>query len=338
MSKALHPSEVLYAGGRPFPALAACEHYAGSEKHLRKALKLQNALQHEGAPLFDITADCEDGAPVGDAHAQAALIAALINSNDNRFDRLGARIHDVRHPAWQDELETIVGGAGRRLAYLVLPKPESVADVAQQIAALAACRARHDIAREIPVHVLIETPGALRDAWQIAALPEVESLDFGLMDYVSAQHGAIPAAAMHSPGQFEHPLIARAKCEVATAALAHGKVPSHNVTTEFRDLAVVAADARRARQEFGFLRMWSIHPNQIEPIIAALRPDFNEVEEAGIILCAAAAADWGPIQQNGKLYDRAAYRYYWELLQRAHATGVDLAAEVRSRFFNAAPD
>ncbi len=104
------------------------------------------------------------------------------------------------------------------------------------------------------------------------------------MDFVSAHHGAIPAAAMRSPGQFAHPLIARAKCEIAAAALGNGVVPSHNVTTEIRDTAVVRDDARRARQEFGFLRMWSIHPNQIQPIVEAMRPDFAEVEEAAEIL------------------------------------------------------
>ena len=74
----------------------------------------------------------------------------------------------------------------------------------------------------LPVHVLIETLGALHDVWEIAGLPGVESIDFGLMDFVSDHHGAIPGAAMKSPGQFEHPLIVRAKCEIATAALARG--------------------------------------------------------------------------------------------------------------------
>ncbi|MDP1653831.1 MAG: aldolase/citrate lyase family protein [Rhodocyclaceae bacterium] len=333
MSTALHPSEVLYAGGRPFPALAACEHYAGSEKLIRKALELQASL----GQIFDITADCEDGAPAGREHAHAELVAALINSSDNRFNRLGARIHDIRHPAWQDDLETIVGTAGERLAYLVLPKPECVADVQTQIAALGQARTCHGVTRKIPVHVLIETPGALRDAWQIAALPQVESLDFGLMDFVSAHHGAIPATAMRSPGQFSHPLVVRAKCEIAAAALGNGIVPTHNVTTEFRDIAVVAADARRARQEFGFLRMWSIHPNQIEPIVLAMRPSFDETTEACAILDAAADADWGPIQIDGRLHDRASYRYYWELLQRAHATGTTLPDSVTARFFNILP-
>ncbi len=330
MTTALHPSEVLYAGGKPFPALAACEHYAGSEKLIRKALELQAKL----GPIFDITADCEDGAAAGQELAHAAMIAARIDSADNRYNRMGARIHDVRHPAWRSELDIIIAKAGKRLAYLVLPKPECFDDAKVQIDALESLRAQHGVGNTIPVHVLIETHGAIRDAWRIAALPQVESLDFGLMDFVSAHHGAIPSFAMRSPGQFNHPLVARAKCEIAAAALGNGIVPAHNVTTEFRDITVVADDARRARQEFGFLRMWSIHPNQIEPIIAAMRPSFDEVSEAGEILAKAQDAAWGPIQINGRLHDRASYRFYWELLQRAYATGVTLPTDTATRFFH----
>jgi len=330
-ASSIHPAAVLYAGGRPFPALPACEHYAGSEKLLTKALQLQ-AESGDGRPIFDITGDCEDGAPAGREREHATMVAALIAGADNRFDRVGARIHDVRHPAWREELDILIAQAGRNLAYLVLPKPECADDTLTQISALDDARRRHGVARDIPVHVLIETPGALREAWQIAALPHVESLDFGLMDFVSAHHGAIPAEAMHSPGQFEHPLIVRAKCEIAAAALGNGAVPSHNVTTEFRDPTVVADDARRARA-FGFLRMWSIHPNQIQPIVDAMRPDFAEVETAAEILCRAQDAAWGPIQYEGRLHDRASYRYFWELLHRAIATGTKIPTEAQARFF-----
>jgi citrate lyase subunit beta/citryl-CoA lyase len=328
----LPPAHALYQGaGKPFPALAACEHYAGSEKLIRKALQIQFEL----GPIFDVTADCEDGAPAGRESEHAEMVAALIMSEDNRFGRLGARIHDVTHPAWRAELATLVGKAGNRVAYVVLPKANCADDALEQITALNDLRRQFGVTREIPVHVLIETPRALREAWQIAALPGVESIDFGLMDFVSSHHGAIPAGAMRSPGQFEHPLVTRAKCEIAAAALGNGVVPSHNVTTEIRDTAVVREDARRARQEFGFLRMWSIHPAQIEPIVEAMRPDFGAVDEAAAILIAAQDADWGPIQHEGKLHDRASYRYYWELLCRARATGMDIAAEARHRFFNA---
>ncbi len=331
-SSRIHPAAVLYAGGKPFPTLAACEHYAGSEKLLTKALQIQ-AESADTLPVFDITADCEDGAPAGREREHATMVAALIAGAGNRFDRVGARIHDVRHPAWREELDILVAEAGSRIAYLVLPKPECADDALIQIGALDDARHRRGIRREIPVHVLIEAPGALREAWQIAALPHVESLDFGLMDFVSAHHGAIPATAMRSPGQFSHPLIVRAKCEIAAAALANGVVPSHNVTTEIRDIEAVSADACRARQEFGYLRMWSIHPNQIQPIVHAMRPDFAEVATAAEILAAAQDAAWGPIQHEGRLHDRASYRYYWELLQRARATGMDIHGDARSRFF-----
>ncbi|MEX3605442.1 MAG: hypothetical protein VB142_01575 [Burkholderia sp.] len=65
--------------------------------------------------------------------------------------------------------------------------------------------------------MLIETHGALDQGAQIAALPAVSTLSFGLMDFVSAHHGVIPDSAMRSPGQFNHPLVRRAKPEIAAA-------------------------------------------------------------------------------------------------------------------------
>ena len=53
---------------------------------------------------------------------------------------------------------------------------------------------------------------------------------------------------------------------------------------------------------------------------------------AATLLAAAQDAAWGPIQHEGKLHDRASYRYYWELLQRAHATGMDIPDDARLRF------
>lgn len=324
-----HPSQILYAGDHPLPQLPAVEHYAGTEKLWRKAL----ALQAETGPVFDLTCDCEDGAPVGSEREHAETAAALIASSDNRFNRVGARIHDITHSCWRDDLDALVRLAGTRLAYLTLPKARGVEDVEAQITALREAERTHHVDRRIPVHVLIETPGALREVWEIAAHTGVESLDFGLMDFVSGHHGAIPASAMKSPGQFEHPLIVRAKCEISAAALAHSVVPSHNVCTELNDAELIRSDACRARLEFGYLRMWSIHPNQILPIVEAMRPDFSEVEVAAEILVAAQDAHWGPTRHAGKLHDRASYRYYWELLSRAHATGMALPVEAGQRFF-----
>ncbi|MEN9425889.1 MAG: hypothetical protein RLZZ220_238 [Pseudomonadota bacterium] len=329
MAEHAHPDQVLFQGEKPFPILPAVDHYAGSEKLMKKAL----AVQHELGAVFDITCDCEDGAHAGAEADHARMAAGVIMSEDNRFGRVGARIHDITHPHWEQDVDILVGLAGSRLAFLTIPKVRCAADAARQIESIRSAEERHGIEREIPVHVLIETHGALREAWEIAALDRVESLDFGLMDFVSGHHGAIPGSAMRSPGQFEHPLVARAKCDISAAALANGVVPSHNVTTELKDIDYIRRDAERARKEFGYLRMWSIHPNQIVPIIEAMRPDFTEVEEAAEILIAAQDKHWGPIQHAGKLHDRASYRYYWELLKRARSTGMKIPDEASRRYF-----
>ncbi|MCX7742175.1 MAG: aldolase/citrate lyase family protein, partial [Tepidimonas sp.] len=184
----------------------------------------------------------------------------------------------------------------------------------------------------LPLHVLIESPAAVQRAFEIAAHPRVASLSFGLMDFVSAHGGAIPAEAMTLQGQFTHPLVVRAKLEIASAAHAHGKVPAHGVVTEFRDRAAVRQAAERAAREFGFTRMWSIHPDQIEPILQAFRPPLEEVERAAEIIAAAQAADWAPIAHRGQLHDRASFRYFWQVLERAHATAVALPEPVRRHF------
>ncbi len=299
--------------------LPACDHYAGSEKLMRKSM----ALQQELGPVFDITFDCEDGAAAGAELEHAQLVASLLNDEGNRFNRIGVRLHDLSSPHFEQDVATIVGAAAARLAYVVLPKPDGVDEVRQAIGLIN----RHAEAAGrsgLPVHVLVETHGALREAWEIAALPQVECLSFGIMDFVSAHYGAIPANAMRTPGQFAHPLVVRAKLEMVAACHAHGKVASHNVTTEIRDSAVVANDAQRAAAEFGFTRMWSIHPDQIKPIVKAFTPRLSEVNEATNILQEAIAANWGPISQNGRLHDRASYRYYWTVLQRAKLAGLAL--------------
>ncbi len=326
---AVHPDEALFKGEKPFPVIPSCEHYAGSEKLIVKALEHQNRL----GPIFDLTCDCEDGAPTGRETEHAEMIVRVLCGSANRHHRAGVRIHDPSHPHWRRDVEILVGGAGEALAYVTLPKPTAAAQVAEMIDHVRQVAARQGVRREIPIHVIVETHGALREAFEIAALPGMQTLDFGLLDFVSGHHGAIPASAMRSPGQFEHPLLVRAKADLVAAALANGIVPAHSVTLDLKDTAQIRSDARRARLEFGFLRMYSIHPAQIEPIVDAMKPDLTEVRDAAAILLAAQAADWGPIQHAGELHDRASYRYYWELLQKARVTGTAIPRAAERAFF-----
>jgi len=327
---AIHPNQALFGGEKPFPIIPSCEHFAGSEKLILKALSLQDSL----GPIFDITCDCEDGAAAGQEREHAEMIVRVLNSEANKHRMAGARIHDYTHAAWRLDVDILVGGAGKLLAYITIPKCTKAAQAAEMIAYIQKVAASHGITRQIPIHILVETHGALHEVYEIAALPWLQVVDFGLMDFVSGHHGAIPASAMRSPGQFEHCLLARAKAQVVAAALAHGVVPAHNVTLDLKNTETTFSDASRARNEFGFLRMWSIYPTQIPAIVDAMKPNYDEVTVASNILLAAQAAEWGPIQYDGELHDRATYRYFWEVLQKAKITNVAIPAEANAAFFS----
>ena len=325
----VHPNDALFGGEKPFPLIPACEHFAGSEKLILKALSLQESL----GPVFDITCDCEDGAASGQEREHAEMIVRVLTSDVNKNKMAGARIHDYTHPAWKLDIDILVPGAGQVLSYITIPKCTSLKQAGEMISYIQQVAKANNISREIPIHILIETHGALNQVHEIAALPWLQVLDFGLMDFVSAHHGAIPASAMRSPDQFEHKLLARAKTEVVAAALANGVVPAHNVTLDLKNVETTYSDAYRARNEFGFMRMWSIYPTQIQAIVDAMKPNFDEVADAANILLAAQIADWGPIQYAGELHDRATYRYFWEVLQKAKLTGVAISEEAEQAFF-----
>ena len=214
-SSLIHPEDALFTAEKRFPVITACDHYAGTEKLMRKAL----ALQQELGPIFDVTCDCEDGAPSGREAEHARMVADVLNSDANRFDMAGVRIHDPSHPHWQRDIDVLVDGAGARIAHLTIPKPTAADQVFTVVDYLQQRVAAAGLSREIPVHVLV----------------------------VSSHHGAIPAAAMRSPGQFEHRLLARAKAELVAAALANGLVPAHNVSLDLKNREATFSDARRAR-------------------------------------------------------------------------------------------
>ncbi len=335
-----HPREILLGSQAAASALPVCDHYAGVEVRMRKSLQLQAEMSQEfGSCVFDVTLDCEDGAPVGGEHEHALMVAELAVQTMQRAvagssaPRVAVRVHPVDHPAFASDIATIVHRAGAALCHLMIPKVESLADVQRAVDAVdQVCPAR---AQSLPLHVLIESTAAVQRAFDIASHPRVQSLSFGLMDFVSAHGGAIPASAMTVSGQFSHPLVVRAKLEIASACHAWGKVPAHCVVTEFSDADAVQRAARHAAGELGFTRMWSIHPAQIRPILAAFAPELRQVELAARIIAAAGAAGWAPISLGAQLHDRASYRYYWQLLERAHRTGLCLPPEVQGYFLSA---
>ena len=121
----LHPREALFDAGEPaVPDLPVCDHYAGVEPRMSKSLE----LQAEMGPVFDVTLDNEDGAPVGGEAEHAHLVSELALAAEPGA-RVAVRVHAVDHPAFEADVATVVGRAGHRWCHVMVPKVESVADV-----------------------------------------------------------------------------------------------------------------------------------------------------------------------------------------------------------------
>src|SRR5437773_2398133 len=92
-----HPNRALFAGEKPFPIINSCEHFAGSEKMIVKAMELQQKLNG----IFDITMDCEDGAKAGQERQHAQMVVDVAKSKNNTARKAGVRIHDFTHALWK---------------------------------------------------------------------------------------------------------------------------------------------------------------------------------------------------------------------------------------------
>ena len=114
----------LFGADETIASLPVCDHYAGVEARMRKSLALQGELADEfGAAVFDATLDAEDGAPVGGEIEHIQLIAELVNSSANCHGRVGARVHPVSHPRFEEEVDALLSRCGQRLAYLMVRGP-----------------------------------------------------------------------------------------------------------------------------------------------------------------------------------------------------------------------
>jgi citrate lyase subunit beta / citryl-CoA lyase len=344
-----HPRDILLGAQAGVISLPVCDHYCGVEARIVKSLQLQAEMMQEfGTCVFDVTLDCEDGAPVGGEIDHANMVAAsalsayvapkVVAIFDRKADikssnrRVAARVHAVDHASFESDIEIIVGKAGACLSHVMLPKVDTLADVERAVNLIDSANKSNHAAHVLPIHVLLESPKAIHNAYDIAAHPRVQSLSFGLMDFVSSHGGAIPASSMGLAGQFTHPLVVHAKLAIASACHAHGKVPSHCVVTEFSDENAIRNAALQASNMLGYTRMWSIHPSQIRPILAAFAPDDKDIEAASDIIHAGVDAEWAPINYKGTLHDRASYRFYWQVLERANQTGRAMDASV-AHFF-----
>ena len=199
---------------------------------------------------------------------------------------------------------------------IVLPKPESAADVRRLSEHLEGLEREHEIqvgtTRILPI--VTERPAALFKLHEYAGENvRLAGLTWGAED-LSAALGA--AANRSADGQWLPPYeLARTLCLFAAAAA--GVAAIDTVYTDFRDVTGLAKYAQDARRD-GYSGMLAIHPDQVAVINDAFVPSKSEIARAEkIVKMFADNTGSGVMQLDGEMIDRPHYIQASQILDLA---------------------
>jgi citrate lyase subunit beta/citryl-CoA lyase len=254
--------------------------------------------------------DLEDA--VGpDAKADSrARVCDSISSGSYRPREIVVRINGMGTDWHDDDLAAVAGSAAHGV---LVPKVETGEQVQALIAALDELAAPESLR----LWVMIETPGAILRAEEIASASDrLAALVVGTNDLVNDLHG------LHVPGRA--PVLAALSLAVLGARAA-GKVVLDGVFNDITDEAGFRAEARQGR-EMGFDGKTLIHPSQVGPANDLFGPSRRELADARKIVSAyehAQAAGNSVITVDGRMIESLHVRD----AQRILALG-DLIAEL----------
>ena len=225
--------------------------------------------------------DLEDAVgPDRKDQARAALAAWLARGDESRLARAVVRVNDAATP-WFAADVAMLAATGTRL--VMLPKTESPA----QIASLRA------VVPQAAVLALIESARGIAAVAGIAGAPGLNRLVFGTLDFaLDLDIAPLPAGLAHA-----------ASCIAIASRAASLPSPVAGVTPELDDEARLLADLEWARS-LGFGAKLCIHPKQVAPIHAALRPTAAEVAWAQRVLEVTATADGAAVKVDGRMVDK----------------------------------
>lgn len=219
--------------------------------------------------------DLEDAVKDEDkASARAAAVEAVAIGFGPRLAAI--RLNGIESG---EHLEDVAAAAGSLADFVVLPKAESAADVAQVARVLGK-----------PLLAMIETPLGVLAAAEIAAVPGVSGLIAGTNDL---------AASLRLPPSSGRAQMSVALQTIVLAARASQVWVIDGVFNRLDDPQGLAAECGEGRA-LGFDGKSLIHPNQIEIAGAAFGPSAQELEEARALI---AAATGGAERYQGRMIE-----------------------------------
>jgi citrate lyase subunit beta/citryl-CoA lyase len=220
--------------------------------------------------------DLEDAVPPTEKAAARSALAAWLSPAKAVIVRINGEDTE-----WFEQDLDACDTAG--IIGVVLPKAAQICD-----AVVALCRRRGTAL--LPI---IETAAGMAQARTVAAMPSVQRLMFGTIDF---------QLELAIDGDGDELLAFRSELVLASR-LAGIQSPVDGPRTSWDDVDLVTADARRARK-LGFGGKLCIHPKQIAPVNAAFSPSEQELAWARKVLQAAERSGGAAVAVDGKMIDR----------------------------------
>lgn len=222
-----------------------------------------------------VVLDLEDAvAPAAKAQARTAVAGWLAAGGQALV-----RINAAQTEWFEDDLRMLQAQHG---AGVMLPKADAVS-LRRTVQALPGRR----------VVALLETVAGYLDVRALAAVPGLERIAFGSVDFASESGIADEGEALTSV----RTRIVLESCHAGIAA------PIDGVSLGFTDEGAMQADARRSRG-LGFGGKLCIHPAQVAAVNAAFRPTPQELDWARRVLAADEASAGAATAVDGKMIDK----------------------------------
>ena len=231
-----------------------------------------------GADLVVI--DLEDAVGPNDKDTARKAVLNWLSNNDSAT--VGVRINSVQTDEFEKDTRALAD-SGLSLPFVMLPKPDSKADIDTAAAALP-----ENLGTIMPV---MESAHALLNAADIFSHDRLDMALFGGVDFSADIGSTLGWEAL----QF-------ARSTLAIAAAAHNVLVFDVPYLDVRDSDGCEAETRRVK-DLGIPARSAIHPAQIVPIHNALSPSAEEIDHAERLMAAFAEAAGNVALLDGKLIE-----------------------------------
>ncbi len=279
---------------------------ADSERKLAKA---------EVSPADVLILDLEDAVAAERRPQARSLAAAYIQDarKAGRRPKLYVRINPLDSADWERDLTGIMpaGPDG-----IILPKPQSGADVHRLSIALGHAESQHGLAagstRILPIAT--EVPiSVLQMATYVGSSTRLVAMSWGAED-LSAVVGSL--SSRDGDGRLTSPYrLVRDLCLFTASAAA--VEPIDTVFVNFRDAEGLRAECQEAKRD-GFTGKIAIHPDQVPVINDVFTPSSAELDHANAVVAAFAAVPGaGVASLNGLMLDMPHLKLAERILARA---------------------